>query len=654
MPNEVTGTDQHVRDLVRAISPTSTLWEQGDGTPDLIAALRGGSKGVGGGIGKPEFMFYSNHHLVIIEDKRRHEDLIFLDDSGDVDCAYPARQQYATNGAVHYARHILDNLGRVKGIFAIGAVGDSTHFQTDVRYVTRSAIKALPFTTDFSEFAPGEIDEFYRVSVLGELPREERSLQAVKRIASRVHEDMRNYGSLEGERKATTVSAILLALKNPDFNVSHLRGSTVAEQNDGQKIYNAASGYLDSQYVGAEGGNQRRGAIKDEFSFLRSSVTLNSPRSDLGGKTPLRVFAETLGSEVLDYVSSTSSFDILGNFYGEFVKYGGSDGNSLGIVLTPHHITTLMADLIDVGRDDYVLDPCAGTAAFLVAAMRRMIERSDGSDEALDDIRSHRLHGVELQEKLYAIGATNMILRGDGKANFRRNDIFHIDDAELRTSIVNGVEVEHGFTKSLMNPPYSQGKSESTRTLSELHFVIRALDLLNQDALLAAIVPASVMTNAKKNLGTKNELLSRHTLEAVITMNTQTFYGVGTNPVIAIFRAGAPHPDDKRVSFIDYRDDGMTVRPHVGLVGDGTQESKRRHLLRVFRGNEDEGSHFIVKSQIRAEDEWLHAFYYFNDEPPSLADLEGKMGDFIAFQLDMMLHNRGYLFEGSEDANDRT
>ena len=45
------------------------------------------------------------------------------------------------------------------------------------------------------------IEEFYRVSVLGELPKEERELIEVNKIAADLHEDLRDYGSLEGEKK---------------------------------------------------------------------------------------------------------------------------------------------------------------------------------------------------------------------------------------------------------------------------------------------------------------------------------------------------------------------------------------------------------------------------------------------------------------------
>jgi len=33
--------------------------------------------------------------------------------------------------------------------------------------------------------------------------------------------------------------------------------------------------------------------------------------------------------------------NILGQFYGEFIRYSGGDGQSLGVVLTPPHITEL-------------------------------------------------------------------------------------------------------------------------------------------------------------------------------------------------------------------------------------------------------------------------------------------------------------------------
>lgn len=44
----------------------------------------------------------------------------------------------------------------------------------------------------------------------------------------------------------------------------------------------------------------------------------------------------------------------------------------------------------------------------------------------------------------------------------------------------------------------------------------------------------------------KKKILEKHTLDIVITVNKDTFHGVGTNPVIAVFEAGKPHDIDRK------------------------------------------------------------------------------------------------------------
>src|SRR5699024_1276929 len=127
------------------------------------------------------------------------------------------------------------------------------------------------------------------------------------------------------------------------------------------------------------------------------------------------------------------------------------------------------------------------------------------------------------------------------------------------------------------------------------------------------------------------------------------FYGVGTNPCIAVFTAGIPHNEKKRVKFVNFADDGYVVRKHIGLVGDGTEKSKKEFLLDVLKEYEDADTSFIVQSTITAEDEWLHSFYYFNDTPPTVRDFKKTMADYLTFEFDMRSHGRGYLFSGKGD-----
>ena len=199
-----------------------------------------------------------------------------------------------------------------------------------------------------------------------------------------------------------------------------------------------------------------------------------------------------------------------------------------------------------------------------------------------------------------------------------------------------------------MNPPYSQG-TQADPEQYELSFIEHLLDSLTVGARAAVIVPQSSMTGkSKAEKAFKKNIMKNHTLEGVITCNTDTFYGVGTNPVIAVFTAHEPHDADKVCKFIDFRDDGYEVRAHVGLVEGDSAKDKKQHLLDVWNGRAEAPSKFCVESTVKPEDEWLHSFYYFNDEIPADADFEKAIGDYLTVEVSMVMQNREYLFEGGD------
>lgn len=634
--NERTGIDQYMRKQIEGLGVAYD--EQGSSNVEIHNALKTASKQKAGNAGKPDFIFQSGDFLVIVEDKADLDKMVSYDSNGEIDLSRPTIANYALNGAVHYAKHIVKNTLTIKQVFAVGCAGDGNHIDVKVAYVDDKTIKLLPDVNNLEDLRPDNIEEFYRVAVRGELPKEERELREVNTVAAELHEDLRNYGSLEGEKKATVVSAILLALEEPTFRIENLRSLDRDASRDGDEIFNAVQRYLNNAGIVPYA---KVGELLDQFLFLKSDITLNRERESLG-MSPLKYFTVKLKEKLHGKIKGTD-FDILGNFYGEFVKYGGSDGNSLGIVLTPRHITNLMVDLIDVNKNDVVLDPACGSGSFLITAMRRMLNQCT-TDAERDNVKRNQVLGIELQQKLFTIATTNMILHGDGKSNLERNDMFHTELAPLKNKDV---------TKVLINPPYSQAKTKALHHLAEINFIKEALGFIAPGGKLAAIVPQSTMVGkTKEDKQKKKAILENHTLESVITLNPNTFYGVGVNPCIAIFTAGIPHPKNKRVNFVNFQDDGYVVRKHIGLVGDGTQESKKKFLIDVLNGNADADTSFIVKSTITWEDEWLHSFYYFNDTPPTLEDFEKTMADYLTFEFDMRAHGRGYLFDGVESESE--
>lgn len=650
MANEATATDQYVR---REIEKFGVRYdEQGSSHPEIAKALKGASKQGKSGVGKPEFVLQVSDYLLVIEDKRDNDRLLNLEE-GKVAKDIPSLSGYAVNGAVHYANHIVAKTSSFDEVIAIGVTGDEElhNIQPVLVSMTDGEIteKILPKLSDFQELHPDYINEWYSVNVLGEFSIEQKRIFELQNVSKELHEDLRNYASLEGENKATVISAILLALNEEDFDIKKLTGNKYPKKpdgtddttkpvidNDGMRILKSVKDYIASEGVMPE---DKVNILLNKFSFLETNVRLNEKNETLG-MTPLHYFAKKLQDKVIHHFKQNTDYDILGNFYGEFVKYGGSDGNGLGIVLTPHHITTLMTELIDVLPTDYVLDPACGSGAFLISAMNRMTKLAKDENE-IKHIKQHQLLGIELQEKMFTVATTNMILRGDGKSNLQLNDMFAVTGEEMKKQKVN---------KVLFNPPYSQGKTD--KTLTEINFIRHALDMVATGGKLAVIVPQSTMVGkSKEEREYKKKILENHTLDMVITVNKDTFHGVGTNPVIAVFEAGKPHDiERKKVKFINFEDDGFVVRKHIGLVDDGTAKEKKRFLFDVINGDEDDyTTKFMVKSTIQPEDEWLHSFYYFNDEIPTDADFEKTIADYLSFQFDMYTHGKGYLFEEKDD-----
>ena len=614
-----------------------TFDAQGSDVLEINEALSTASKQGTGRAGYPEYVFVSDGFVVVIEDKASLDDHIQLTSSGVVDFSWKAVQGKAVNGACHYARCIAQGSTFHK-VFAVGVSGNEKAHRITPFYVDdRGGCRQLEDLESFVSFSHENIYDYYMRYVLDEPTDIEMTTEIILRDAAQLHEYLRTYGSLKDQDKPLVVSGILLALDEiapGSFSIESLTGDDA--KTDGDKIYEAIQSRFKRSNVGPDA---KRDKLMSEFSIIRTSARLNEVDSRLK-KTPLRFYTEFLYEHVFKSIKyQSSSEDFIGRFYGEFMSYSGGDGQTLGIVLTPKHICDLFCELLDVRPTDICLDPCCGTAGFLISAMHRMLSLESNSSKQ-DSIRKKHLHGFELQSNMFAIACTNMILRKDGNSNLQCLDFLRRNAAQT--------QVEQRATVGMMNPPYSQG-TKSDPSQYEISFVEHLLDSLVVGGRAAVIVPQSTMTGkTKAEKSFKRNILKHHTLEGVITCNTDTFYGVGTDPVIAIFTAHCPHPADKLCKFIDFREDGYRVHKQVGLVEEDDAKDKRAHLLDVWRGNIEASTAFCVESTVEPDDEWLHSFYYFNDAIPTEAEFEKAIGDFLTFEFSMVMQNREYLFTGGK------
>ncbi|MGN0170397.1 MAG: N-6 DNA methylase [Lachnospiraceae bacterium] len=242
------------------------------------------------------------------------------------------------------------------------------------------------------------------------------------------------------------------------------------------------------------------------------------------------------------------ALDIMAEMYSTFLKYALSDGASLGKVLTPPYITTMMAKLLDVNRESRVMDIATGSAAFLVAAMDQMVydaNRSFGKNtkaahEAIVSIKEEQLLGIEIDAKMYTLAASNMILRGDGSTQIKKTDTFTTPES---------VFDDFGADVLLLNPPFSY-------IGNGLPFFEFGLDHMKKDGYGAVIIQDSV--GAGKAVEITKSILAKHTMIASIKMPMDLFEPNATvQTSIYVFKAGTPHKFKYDiVKFIDFRNDG--------------------------------------------------------------------------------------------------
>ncbi len=251
-----------------------------------------------------------------------------------------------------------------------------------------------------------------------------------------------------------------------------------------------------------------------------------------------------------------SGSDVLGKFYEVFMKYANW-AQDLGIVLTPRHITQFSAEIVNVGINDIVYDPCCGTGGFLVSAFDYVKKNANANQVA--KFKGNSLFGVEQDSGIISLAIVNMIFRGDGKNNIREGNCFAqfltatsksgVSTANYQNSQSNNPPI----TKVLMNPPFALKNSDE----KEYNFVDYALNQMQDNGILFSVLPSSVMIKGGKPLTWRKEMLKKHTLLAVITFPVDLFYPIAVTSLGIFIKKGVPHPKDQNVYWIRAINDGL-------------------------------------------------------------------------------------------------
>lgn len=246
--------------------------------------------------------------------------------------------------------------------------------------------------------------------------------------------------------------------------------------------------------------------------------------------------------------------DVMGIFFNEFNRYKRKSES--GQVFTPDHITSFMYRLIDIDIDDKILDATCGSGAFLVKAMCNMIKEAGGvNTEEADKIKSCQLFGIEFHKDIFALACANMLIHKDGKSNLTLLDTRSVEACEWIK--------KKNITKVLMNPPYE-------RKYGCMKIVQNVLDSVPVGTMCAFILPDKKLEKDFTDKKYGNKVLKKHTLNNIIKLPENLFFGIGITTSIFVFEAGKPQKGRNIIGYY-IEDDGLET-----VKNQGRQDIKNR------------------------------------------------------------------------------
>lgn len=312
--------------------------------------------------------------------------------------------------------------------------------------------------------------------------------------------------------------------------------------------------------------NFKLNLLGDVFAEIKMNLNVNSEdeKEQAHVRELIKQFIEWV-TEISDCINSDAwrGEDVMGIFFNEFNRY--KTKSEAGQVFTPEHITDFMYRILEVNKDDRILDATCGSGGFLVKAMANMIREAGGvRTEKAREIKDGQLFGIEYDREIYALACANMLIHKDGKTNLEQMDTREETACAWIRRIAGGVWEKDeagryvyrsgGVTKVMMNPPYENKYGCTT-------IVENVMDNVPPNTLCGFILPDKKLEKTGK--AQKQRILKHHRLLKVIKLPEDLFFGIGVTTSIFVFKAGVPQNDEEFFTCW-MKDDGLVTVKNKG------------------------------------------------------------------------------------------
>lgn len=599
---------------------------------------------------------------VMIEVKGTKGDLIKYNELNEIENIkkdgtphYANIKKYAVNGAIHYANAIIDYTESYSEVIAIGMNGykdatKDTVTELGIYYVSKdnfSIPKEIGKYSDLSFLSKDNLGKLLEKIDMINLSEEEKEKKTkdfenqieikLKALNQKMHDDLKiSVGSRVQLVAGLIMAAIGVPNKVSPLDIADLKGNTGKSSNDGKTVVDKISDFLSEKKIPDE----KKDLIVSDLSKVFIYSDLYKP---INGESKIKTIYKVIKDDIMPIFTSAKHLDFTGrlfNVLNEWVDI--PDGERNDVVLTPRYVCELMAKLCKVNKDSYVWDYAAGSAGFLISAMKQMIKDAEQNikspkvlDQKIANIKYHQLLGVEKRADIYMLAVLNMIMMGDGSTNILHKDSL----TEFEGNYEQGDDAGKPFPANvfLLNPPYSaDGKG--------FVFVKKALSKMKSGR--AAIL---IQENAGsgKGLPYTKEILENNTLVASIHMSDIFCGKASVQTAIYVFDVGVAHNKDNMVKFIDFSNDGYTRQNRkkssadVNLKNTDHAVERYEEIVDIVLNRKKKTNYFddcIIEDTINLEGkDWTYNQHRKIDTVPTEADFRKTVADYLSWKVSTLM-----------------
>ena len=297
------------------------------------------------------------------------------------------------------------------------------------------------------------------------------------------------------------------------------------------------------RYLGEHGSTVVREIYADANSFIKKASTLT-----------------TLVTEIdkLDWYSARK--EGLGDLYeGLLEKNANEKKSGAGQYFTHRALIDSMVSIMKPTLGDVIQDPAAGTAGFLIAASRYILEHENGDSwtkKQKHKYATNTFYGMEHVQDTHRLALMNFMLHGleyaPNAAGIRYGDTLSPDGAALpEASLI------------LSNPPFGTKSGGGLPDRDDFQFPTSNKQFcfmqhiylgLSKGGRAAVILPDNVLFEGNVGKQIRTDLMNRCNLHTILRLPTGIFYAQGVKTNVLFFTRGkADQGSTKEVWVYDMR-----------------------------------------------------------------------------------------------------